>query len=115
MESGVNARPRDFARFGYLFAHGGRIDDRQVVPAGWVREATARDTAHDPAEHYQYGWWIDTQRPGRFIAQGNKGQFVYVDPATEVVVVRLGRDFGDVMWQPVLRELADLAASVPAG
>jgi CubicO group peptidase (beta-lactamase class C family) len=111
MESGLNARPRDYARFGYLIAHGGRIGDRQVLPAKWIREATARDTSHDPAEHYQYWWWIDTQSPGRFSAQGNKGQFIYIDPATKVVVVRLGRDFGAMMWQPILRNLADRAAA----
>ncbi len=107
LESGVNAVPRDYARFGYLFAHEGRVGDRQVVDAGWVREATARDTSADPAAHYQYWWWVDTEREGRFYARGNHGQFVYVDPATDVVVVRLGREDGDVPWPEVLRDVAD--------
>jgi CubicO group peptidase (beta-lactamase class C family) len=111
LESGVNAVPRDYARFGYLFAHDGRVDDRQVVPADWVREATARDTSADPAEHYQYWWWLDTEREGRFYAAGNHGQFVYVDPASDVVVVRLGRDDGDVRWTEVLRDVADRVAA----
>ena len=111
LESGVNAVPRDYARFGYLFTHDGRVDDRQVVPADWVREATARDTSADPAEHYQYWWWLDTEREGRFYAAGNHGQFVYVDPASDVVVVRLGRDDGDVRWTEVLRDVADRVAA----
>ena len=46
-----------------------------------MHEATARDISHDPAEHYQYWWWIDTGRPRRFAAQGNKrGQFIHLDP-----------------------------------
>jgi CubicO group peptidase (beta-lactamase class C family) len=110
LESGVNAVPRDYARFGYLFAHEGRVGDRQVVDAGWVREATARDTSADPAEHYQHWWWVDTEREGRFYARGNHGQFVYVDPATDVVVVRLGREDGDVPWPEVLRDVADRVA-----
>ncbi len=110
-ESGVNAVPRDYARFGYLFAHDGRIGDRQVVPADWVREATARDASADPAEHYQHWWWVDTEREGRFYAAGNHGQFVYVDPATDVVVVRLGREDGDVRWPEVLRDVADRVAA----
>ena len=107
MESGFNARAVDHARFGYLFAHEGRVGDRQVVPAAWVAEATARDTTTDPAEHYQYWWWVDTEREGRFTARGNKGQFVYVDPATDVVVVRMGRDSGIDDWPAVLRDVAD--------
>jgi CubicO group peptidase (beta-lactamase class C family) len=111
LESGVNAVPRDFARFGYLFAHEGRVGGRQVVPAGWVEQATARDTSGDPAEHYQYWWWVDTERAGRFYARGNFGQFVYVDPATDVVVVRLGREDGGVRWPEVLRVVADRVAA----
>ena len=111
LESGVNAVPRDYARFGYLFAHEGHVDGRQVVSAEWVREATARTTAADPAEHYQYWWWVDTERDGRFYARGNHGQFVYVDPATDVVVVRLGRTDGDVPWPEVLRDIAARVAA----
>lgn len=114
MESGVNAVARDYARFGYLFAHGGRVGHRQVVSAEWVREATSRDSSTDPAEHYQWWWWVDVDRPGRFTARGNHGQFVYVDPATDVVVVRLGRSYGDVDWPTLLRDIADRVAAVPA-
>lgn len=107
MESGFNARPIDYARFGYLFAHEGRVDGRQVVPARWVARATARDAETDPADHYQWFWWVDTTRPGRFVAQGNKGQLIYVDPATDVVVVRTGRDFGIEGWPEVLADVVD--------
>jgi CubicO group peptidase (beta-lactamase class C family) len=107
MESGFNARPVDYARLGHLFAHAGRADGRQVVPADWVRRATARDSATDPAEHYQWFWWVDTTRPGRFMARGNKGQFIYVDPRTDVVVVRTGRDFGIDDWPVVLGDVVD--------
>lgn len=108
-EGGFNARAVDHARFGYLVAHEGRVGDRQVVPAAWVAEATARDTSADPAEHYQYWWWVDTEREGRFSARGNKGQYVYVyvDPATDVVVVRMGREYGIDDWPAVLRDVAD--------
>jgi CubicO group peptidase (beta-lactamase class C family) len=78
-----------------------------VVPADWVAEATGRDVSTDPADHYQYWWWVDTEREGRFSARGNKGQYVYVDPATDVVVVRMGRDYGIDDWPAVLRDVAD--------
>ena len=107
MESGFNARPIDFARFGYLFAHEGRVGERQVVPTDWVAEATAADRSSDPAAFYQYWWWVDTEHPGRFLARGNKGQFVYVDPATDVVVVRTGVDFGIENWPEVLASVVD--------
>ncbi|WP_043499235.1 serine hydrolase domain-containing protein [Georgenia sp. SUBG003] len=109
MESGVNARAMDYARFGYLVAHEGAVGGRQVVRAEWLRRATAKDTTSDPAPQYQYGWWVDVEREGRFYAHGNHGQFVYVDPATDVVVVRLGAGYGidPEAWVEVLRTVAD--------
>jgi CubicO group peptidase (beta-lactamase class C family) len=108
-ESGINARAIDFARFGLLMLREGRRDREQVVPAEWVREATARESSRDPAEQYQYWWWIDTKRPGRYYAAGNKGQYVYVAPDKDAVVVRMGRDFGVDFdaWRRILRETAD--------
>lgn len=94
MESGINGRARDFAALGYLFAHDGAVGGRQVVPAEWVREATANDVTTDPAAHYQYLWWVDTERPGRFCAMDNHGQVISVDPAADVVVVRMGDRYG---------------------
>ena len=60
-----------------------------------------------PAHHYQYFWWVDTERPGRFYARGNFGQFVYVDRLHDIVVVRTGRDFGVDDWPKILRDVVD--------
>ena len=109
MESGLNAAPADYARFGLLFLHGGEWNGARIVSEGWVRAATARDTSADPAEHYQYFWWIDTERPGRFYAVGNLGQYVYVAPDADAVIVRNGRDWGveHDTWLAAFREIAD--------
>jgi CubicO group peptidase (beta-lactamase class C family) len=112
MESGLNAAPVDYARFGELFLHGGRWNGTQILSSGWVREATAADTSTDPAAHYQYFWWIDTARPGRFYALGNLGQYIYVAPDADTVIVRFGSDWGvsNGTWLETFREIADQLA-----
>jgi CubicO group peptidase (beta-lactamase class C family) len=109
MESGLNATPVDFARFGQLFLHDGVTNGTRIVSKDWVRAATATDTSADPAGHYQYFWWVDTERPGRFYALGNFGQYIYVAPDAGTVIVRNGRDWGveNDTWLTVFRELAD--------
>ena len=124
----VNARAVDFARFGQLFLQGGQLDGRQIVPGPWVRESTAVATRpggndiqrrnierpfSERRAYYAYQWRRAAQ-PGNgepaedFYAQGLLGQYVYVAPATQTVLVRLGRHQGDVFWPQFLGELARL-------
>ena len=102
MESGLNARPVDYARFGLLFLHKGEWNGRRIVSEDWVRAATGADTPTDPAYYHGYGffWWRDVERPGRFYALGKYGQYIYVAPDADGVVVRFGRDWGvgNVTW-----------------
>jgi CubicO group peptidase (beta-lactamase class C family) len=112
LESGVNARPVDYARFGLLFLHNGRWNGGRIVSADWVRAATGADRATDSAYYhgYRYFWWLDVERPGRFYAQGKYGQYIYVAPDADTVVVRFGRDWGGVStstWLTTFRDIAD--------
>jgi len=112
MESGFNATAADFARFGLMFLHGGEWAGTRIVSDDWVREATALDTTTDPADGYQYFWWVEVERPGRFYALGNFGQYIYVAPDTGTVIVRTGSDWGieNDAWLDVLRDVADRLA-----
>ena len=113
MESGLNATPLDYARLGQLFLHEGEWNGNRIVSTAWVRDATAAATTTDPAEHYQYFWWVDTERPGRFYALGNFGQYIYVAPDVGVVIVRNGRDWGvgNQTWLAAFRDIADRLGS----
>jgi CubicO group peptidase (beta-lactamase class C family) len=111
MESGFNARPVDYARFGLLLLHNGEWNGRRIVSADWVRAATSAEANGSPASYFDYGyfWWLDAERPGRFYAMGKYGQYVYVAPDAATVVVRLGRDWGveSTTWLATLRDVAD--------
>lgn len=109
MESGLNATPRDYARFGLLFLHGGRAGGRQIVPAGWVRTATAPLVNTRWGNPYGYFWWVDGHRPGNFFAFGDYGQYIYVAPGADTVIVRIGSDWGtdNPHWLALFRDLTD--------
>ena len=115
MESGLNGRPVDFAKFGLLFARGGRWQGRQLLPRAWVEDPTVVETrvAEAPAGGYQYFWWVqDGRRPRAQFARGKYAQHVYVVPEHDLVLVRFGRDFGYPHWPELL---SDLAARIAAG
>jgi len=116
--SGLNGRAIDFAKFGRLYLRGGSWEGRELVPRAWVEASTRHDpsvagpSSSPPGEEwaraldYGYLWWIDPKAPGRFFAMGNLGQFIYVAPDRDAVIVRFGGSFGNVSWIPVLRDLA---------
>jgi CubicO group peptidase (beta-lactamase class C family) len=92
--SGFSATLRDYGRFGLFMLADGRLPgtQEQVLPSGWVREATRPTTLKGGAPlDYGYLWWPGTstaaRRDGAYTAEGIYGQFVYVNPAARVVIV----------------------------
>jgi CubicO group peptidase (beta-lactamase class C family) len=90
MESGLNARAVDFARFGQLYLQRGAWGGKQIVPESWVTESTT--ASPDAAwKHYKYLWWMARSGHGRYMAAGNLGQFIFIAPDKDCVIVRFGR------------------------
>jgi CubicO group peptidase (beta-lactamase class C family) len=110
METGINARALDFAKFGQLFLDKGNWHGEQVVPAAWVEEATQPWQSAIPDDYYTEGfgllpgtayygyfWWGYEREDGSYdyAAAGDKGQYIYVSPAKRLVIVRNGIGYGD--------------------
>lgn len=82
--------PRDMAKYGYLYLNNGFWDGRQIVPSEWVKQSTQAQSSGGFPQNVSYGylWWVTTVKghPAYFAA-GYGGQFIYVVPALDVVVV----------------------------
>ncbi len=102
----LNARARDFAKIGRLYLNKGDWNGTQIVSQQWVEESTRPDTTDGGATFYRYQWWLPTQR-GDFMAEGILGQFIYVNPAKDLIIVRLGKKTGDTNWSTVFVNLAE--------
>ncbi len=81
--------PLDFAKIGQLYLDGGRYRGRQIVPAAWVQTSTrvSRIGRHEVYGTYGFLWYL---RPGgneAFVAVGYGGQYLYVAPAQNAVIV----------------------------
>ncbi|MFC2029357.1 serine hydrolase domain-containing protein [Chloroflexota bacterium] len=83
--SDLHLRPRDMAKFGYLYLNGGRWEGEQVVPTAWVEASTSEHISATLEDGYGYHWWIDDD--GYYMALGYAGQFIFVVPDRELVVV----------------------------
>ncbi len=95
----INAKARDFAKFGRLYLHKGNWNGMQLIPASWVAESTKIDTTQGSVWYYQYQWWFTNQKQANFVANGLHGQYIYVNPGKNLIMVRLGKQPGNVNWQ----------------
>lgn len=90
--SGFSATLRDYGRFGQFILDGGVANGEQVLPTGWIAEAsTPRTLRNGSALAYGYFWWpgtsADERRDRAFEAVGIFGQHVYINPARHLVIV----------------------------
>src|SRR5262245_9105677 len=91
--SGIHLRARDLLKLGQLYLQRGFSGERSVVPESWVDESTRprfpwRDTfGAERGVTYGMLWWVSDADPPAFFAWGYGGQFAYVVPSRELVVV----------------------------
>ena len=95
---GLNLKPRDMARFGYLYLNGGNWNGTQVVSSEWVNISTQMYYDTGSWYHYGYTWW---GIPGYtfYEATGHYEQKIFVIPEEDIVVVFTG-DIQDEDWHP---------------
>lgn len=87
-------RPRDMAKFGYLYLNKGKWEGRQLIPEEWVEESTSVKYDFNTADSdgsingYGYKWWItDVSGHYMYSALGYGGQSINVLPELGLVVV----------------------------
>ncbi len=88
---GYNATLRDYARVGQIMLHNGQANGRQIVSEKWVQDSTGGPhprVSSTQSTGYQYLWWTVPGEPA-YAAQGLAGQYIFVDPATNTVIVKL--------------------------
>jgi CubicO group peptidase (beta-lactamase class C family) len=105
---GLHLRPRDMAKFGSLLLNEGMWEGKRILSKAWVAEATNIQAGEMP---YGYQWWIVP--PGIFswsgyMAIGIGGQYIFVLPDLDMVVVFTGGntdDFLSIQPQIIVNEL----------
>jgi CubicO group peptidase (beta-lactamase class C family) len=95
---GLNLKPRDMARFGYLYLNKGNWNGTQVVSSEWVNVSTRMYYDTGSWYHYGYTWW---GIPGYtfYEATGHYEQKIFIIPEEDIVVVFTG-DIQDEDWHP---------------
>ncbi len=99
----LHLRPRDMAKIGQMMLQQGMWNGKQVVSAQWVKESTEA-SVQVPVDYgagfqntgYGYLWWRGTFTKGNteaFYSAGAGGQFIFIMPSIDTVVVMTGSNF----------------------
>ena len=106
---GLSMRRLDMARMGILLLKGGRWHEKQLVPREWIQistrsHVTTRILDKDLTKfEYGYQWWRFTDHDTTvsnlaindvYFAWGYGGQFIFVIPHLDMVVVSTGDNYG---------------------
>jgi CubicO group peptidase (beta-lactamase class C family) len=86
----MSMTPRQMLAFGEMYLNGGRSNGRQIVPAAWVETSiTPRTVSRRQSDrYYGYGWWVrELSGYDAFYAWGYGGQFIFLVPRLDLVVV----------------------------
>ena len=102
MQSGINARPIDFAKIGKLVLDEGDWSGAQLLDSAWISRSTQPlDTMTFRSGQqwaYSHFWW-NVLRPNgnnHIFACGNMGQFIYTDPSSNSIIIRHGLESDDL-------------------
>jgi len=80
---GLVLKPRNMARFGYLYLNGGKWEDKQIISNKWVMDSTI---AHNPT--YGYQWWLRSVNGILvYAAVGRGGHHIFCEPEKDLIVV----------------------------
>jgi CubicO group peptidase (beta-lactamase class C family) len=112
------ATARDFAKLGRLYLRRGEWNGQQILPAEWIERSTRgafpsglweEDFRAAGLWNYGYSWWLASEEEGDYLALGKDGQYIYVNPTTDTVIVRLGWSQGDLptsQWLSLFQSLS---------
>ena len=97
----LQATARDFALIGQFMLEGGVVAGASVLADGFLDQATRTQVRTDRNATFDYGyqWW--TRDDGSFAAIGIFGQYIFIDPARNLVIA------GNSSWQDARGRVAD--------
>ncbi len=99
------ATPRDFAKIGLLILNKGKVNGKQIIPKEYIEQATQPASwatfRKKPVEFFGFHLWLVTYKKQKIpYLSGVLGQYVFIFPDQNAVVVRVGEMINALSVQP---------------
>ena len=106
----LEARAIDFAKLGRLYLNHGNWNGKQIVSKKWVELSTHSDPSGNNKHFYNNNWGIGPLKYGSYFAVGLFGQYLYMYPEKNIIIVRFGdteTSYHPNYWQEVFLQIID--------
>lgn len=93
----LNANARDIGKIGKLLINGGSYNGKQIISEKYIREMVElqKMNTEEGVANHQYGlhiWVYENAGTPVYYCRGIKGQYIFVLPDEDLVIVRLGKE-----------------------
>lgn len=120
MESGINFKAMDFVKIGSLLLHNGNWNDQHIINSDWLKRSIFSEFPLSRERYegtlldhqnigYQYMWY---SLPNKnecldFFAGGKYGQYLYMSPVSNIVILRTGQSHEMIdSWPDIFKALS---------
>ena len=119
MESGLNIRAVDFAKFGRLVLNNGNWNGKQLISNSWMDYSFNISEKYKLPEfaddlYYRNFWWIyadkkeSTYEIESIAGTGHLGQYLFIFPKEKIIIVRMGKMDKNVdSWRTIFKEIVN--------
>lgn len=119
MESGINIKAIDFAKFGRLVLNNGNWNGKQLISKSWLDYSFNISEKYKLPEfaddlYYRNFWWIyankkeSTYEIECIAGTGHLGQYLFIFPKEKIIIVRMGRTNKNVdSWLTIFRKIVN--------
>ena len=104
---GINASALDFAKIGRLVLNNGNWNGQQIVSKKWIKKSFAKDTLNASPINYQYQWYLKNGGEKGIYANGYRGQYIYFNKSSNMVMVRVGKKRGKMNWSELFYAISE--------
>lgn len=114
MYGGMALTSRDILKLGMLYQKKGKWNGKQIIPEDWMNSITIRNEHNGKWWGYNKGWWLETFVDGDYLdgtdfyASGYQGQYLYINPVSNLIILRQGKNPGGIRWYTAIGHLSKL-------